>query len=188
MNVEPQLVSKTKNILYAEMELKSQLFLIVLCGEITEDPEAGDECYEGSEEKERKEIMRWIMSFIETNKEAWERRRKEEVQDREQQEDMRQWRLLTNDQKIRKLREEEEEASKSSKPGKEERLETVRKLKKIWKKREEEVEHKEEPEKEATPEEEEAIVKELEDQELIESGEFLETGPGLCLSCLMSPC
>ena len=30
-NVEPQMVSKTKNILYAEMESKSQLFLIVLC-------------------------------------------------------------------------------------------------------------------------------------------------------------
>ena len=30
-NVEPQLVSKTKNILHAEMELNSQLFLIVLC-------------------------------------------------------------------------------------------------------------------------------------------------------------
>ena len=30
-NVEPQLVSKIKNILHAEMELKSQLFLIVLC-------------------------------------------------------------------------------------------------------------------------------------------------------------
>ena len=87
---------------------------------------------------------------------------------------MRQWRLLTKDQKIRKLH--EEEARKSSKPGKEERLETVRKLKKIWKKREEEVEHKEEPEKEATPEEEEAIVKELEDQELIESGEGPQVG------------
>ena len=30
-NVKPQLVSKTKNILHAEMDLKSQLFLIVLC-------------------------------------------------------------------------------------------------------------------------------------------------------------
>ena len=30
-NIKPQLVSKTKNILHAEMELKSQLFLIVLC-------------------------------------------------------------------------------------------------------------------------------------------------------------
>ena len=29
--MEPQFVSKTKNILHAEMELKSQLFLIVLC-------------------------------------------------------------------------------------------------------------------------------------------------------------
>ena len=30
-NVEPQLVSKTKNILYAGMESKCQVFLIVLC-------------------------------------------------------------------------------------------------------------------------------------------------------------
>ena len=30
-NINSQFVSKTKNILYAEMELKSQLFLIFLC-------------------------------------------------------------------------------------------------------------------------------------------------------------
>ena len=30
-NIKPQLVSKTRNILHTEMELKSQLFLILLC-------------------------------------------------------------------------------------------------------------------------------------------------------------
>ena len=126
------------------------------------------------EQKEKQwEMMRWLVSYIETNKEAWEKRRQEEIREREQQEAEEEWRLLTKEQRIEKLKGEEAEVRKNLKLGKEERLETVRKLKSIWKKREEEEEQKPDG-GEATPEEEAAEVRELEYQKLLESGELLE--------------
>ena len=101
---------------------------------------------------------------------------------------MLQWRMLSKAQKISRLREEEAEVRKNvEKAGKEERLEMVRKLKEIWRKREEELNHEEDekPEKEGSPEEDEAAIDDL---NLLEIGEFLDAKQSLCLNCLLTPC
>ena len=66
------------------------------------------------EQKEKQwEMMRWLVSYIETNKEAWQKRRQEEIREREQQEAAEEWRLLTKEQRIEKLKGEEAEVRKT---------------------------------------------------------------------------
>ena len=89
---------------------------------------------------------------------------------------------------MEKLREEEENERKVRNNTKEERLQAVMRLKDIWKEKQK-VEEKEESEPDMTEAEEEArLVEELEEAELMTSGEYLPESRELCLNCVMSPC
>ena len=84
-------------------------------------------------------MMKWIVGYIEANKEEWDRRRVEEIKEREESKKREEWRLLSQEEKIQKLREEEAEArSMARNSSKEDRLEAAKRLKELWKRRRQE--------------------------------------------------
>ena len=84
-------------------------------------------------------MMKWIVGYIEANKEEWDRRRVEEMKEREESKKREEWRLLSQEEKIQKLREEEAEArSMARNSSKEDRLEAAKRLKELWKRRRQE--------------------------------------------------
>ena len=64
--------------------------------------------------KEAKEkhwdMMKWVVGFIDANKDEWNRRRMEEIREREESRKMLEWRMLTRAEKVGKLRQKEAEA------------------------------------------------------------------------------
>ena len=58
--------------------------------------------------KEKKEkhwdMMKWVVAFIDENKEAWDQRRREETLERERRKEAEEWRLMSKEQRITKLR------------------------------------------------------------------------------------
>ena len=104
---------------------------------------------------------------------------------------------MTKDQRLQRLREEEQKASQGQKPGKEERLRTAQELKRIWMQRAEEESDQRVGSREVPTEEDIAAAatdvavtdaRELGDEEMMNTGEYLETGRGTCMSCAMDPC
>ena len=84
-------------------------------------------------------MMKWIVGYIEANKEEWDRRRVEKMKEREESKKREEWRLLSQEEKIQKLREEEAEArSMARNSSKEDRLEAAKRLKELWKRRRQE--------------------------------------------------
>ena len=101
---------------------------------------------------------------------------------------------MNKEQRLQKLR-EEEKLKEEPKPRKEERLHTARKLKDLWKRRGDEKAEDDEMDKEEAeagdeiPEEdEERIARELEEEEMIEMGEYVGDKDKFCTNCAMMPC
>ena len=92
-------------------------------------------------QEEHWKMMRWILTFIEENKEGWEKRRNEELDAKEREE----WRLMSKEQKLQRLRDDEAKMRQERKPGKMERLEAAKELKKLWKKNLEKIPKRESP-------------------------------------------
>ena len=130
------------------------------------------------------EMIKWIVSFIEQNKEEWDRRRREEIAEREAKRKLEEWRSMTKLEKLEKLRDEEAKTRNLMKSNKENRLEAARKLKEVWSSRRK-VEEEADDEDEDIEREVE-LARELEDEETYK--DFIEEAENFCLNCAMRPC
>ena len=84
-------------------------------------------------------MMKGIVGYIEANEEEWDRRRVEEIKEREESKKREEWRLLSQEEKIKKLREAEAEArSMARNSSKEDRIEAAKRRKELWKRRRQE--------------------------------------------------
>ena len=102
------------------------------------------------EKKKRKlahwEMMKWVISFIEENKERWDRMKQKRRKDREEEAASNEWKTKTMEEKILQLQTENMKRKTTIMEDRESRLEEVRKMKENWKRREakEQVEEEEE--------------------------------------------
>ena len=78
-------------------------------------------------------MMRWIVKFMEDNKEKWNKRRAEEEADREFAETAEEWKMMTKDDKIQKIREEDHKQEEKRKLTKMEKIELAQMGRKRWK-------------------------------------------------------
>ena len=167
----------------SKVEAEVKRYKAELEREEREKQEKRDRLGKKRKKEEHWRMMRWILTFIEENKEGLEKRRSEELAARESEE----WKLMSKEQKLQKLRKDEKKKRQEGKPGREERLEAAKKLKNMWKTRTNPITVTEEKQM-MTGEEEAVLVKEMEMEELMKDGEFLDMPEELCTDCAHSPC
>ena len=90
---------------------------------------------ERKRKKEQKyEMMKWIVMYIEKNKNEWGRRRKLELEMRRKEEESEKWKILDKNEKLEILK--EEKSGKKTCLTKEEKVKKAKELKKNWSRRE----------------------------------------------------
>ena len=106
-------------------------------------------------------MLRWIVGYIDKNKQNWEDRRIEEVEKREEEEKREQemWEKMQNEEKIATIKEEETKLKTREPVGKEQRLQKAIELKRLWRE-ERSGKEKEEEEVEVDPAEPERDAEE----------------------------
>ena len=153
---------------------------------------------ERAEKKKRKEkhweMAKWLVEYIEENREIWRENEKEkEIKRREDEEDQELWDTLTRAEKIEELKKEEKsekmrQNSLTAEERKEERLQKVRKEKENWRKwREEQPQEEKEVEKDLNRDME-PLIEEKEEEEEIEKPDLGEEKKEICEDCVMVPC
>ena len=80
------------------------------------------------------EMLRWIVGYIDKNKQNWEDKRIEEVEKREEEEKREQemWEKMQNEEKIATIKEEETKLKTREPVSKEQRLQKAIELKRLW--------------------------------------------------------
>ena len=81
-------------------------------------------------------MMKWIVQFIDENKEKWDKIKKQKKLDIKLQTEKEEWEAKTKEEKIKLLQEEKIKKRTSLKENKERRLEEVLRMKENWKRRE----------------------------------------------------
>ena len=80
-------------------------------------------------------MTKWVVQFIEENKEKWDRMRKQKREDMKKEKEKEDWENKTKEEKIKLLKEEKERKKEKLKTNKETRLEEAIKLKEMWQRR-----------------------------------------------------
>ena len=111
-------------------------------------------------------MMKWVVKFIDENKNKWESRRREEILQRKRNEEIDEWKTLERKEKIEKLKKE-----KKIKLTKEEKIEKALKMKENWKRRGDTGEH---DDKEAETEMADQIEEEIENLDMAHIAEETE--------------
>ena len=151
------------------------------------------------------EMLRWVVNFIDENRNHWEGEKIRKRKDLEESEKREAWKHMTEEEKIEEIRKEENQDTETPETKKQKRLEKAEMRKKSWKiwREDRELESEEEKETQETEKEEKENwwEEETETEELelaktldkVETEEWkeelgLETSGELCMLCIFKPC